>query len=63
MAKQYFMKFKENIEIFKKETILNGNNVIQFMEAFGIYIVVLNDEIMYSLRKDVDILYIKEKKK
>lgn len=57
--KNYMMKFKNGIEDGKKSSILNNYAVLDFLSNFDIYVVSLNEEMMFSLRKNNDILYLK----
>lgn len=60
MDKHYLIKFKDGVDQLKKEAILTQYTIVNVMESFGIYILILDLQTMFSLRKDSDILYIKE---
>lgn len=60
MNKRYAIKFKEGIDEIKKSAILQLGVVVDFLNSFGIYVIELSQEIFFTLRKDVDLLYVKE---
>lgn len=63
MTKQCLLKFREDVNPSKKDTILNANKIVKCLDTFGIYMISLEEENIVDLRKDQDILYVKETKK
>lgn len=60
MKKRYVIKFKNSVDEIKKNALLELGIFVEFLNSLGIYIIELSKDVFYSLKKNPDILYIKE---